>query len=42
MKYMLLLVSFAASFAMAQVNTVTYDNGDVYTVEDDEFVFVAK
>ena len=40
MKYMLLLVSFAASFAMA--HTITYDNGDVYTVEDNEFVFVAK
>ena len=42
MKYMLLLVSFAASFAMAQVNTITYDNGDVYTVEDGEMVYVVK
>ena len=40
MKYILLLVSFVASAAMA--HTITYDNGDVYTVADDEYVFVSK
>ena len=40
MKYlMLLLVAFTS---LATAHTITYDNGDVYTVADDEYVFVAK
>lgn len=27
---------------LAHAHTITYDNGDVYTVADDEYVFVAK
>ena len=40
MRYTLLVLAFLSSFAMA--HTITYDNGDVYTVADDEFVFVVK
>ena len=40
MRYTLLVLAFLSTFAMA--HTITYDNGDVYTVADDEFVFVAK
>lgn len=40
MKYlMLLLVAFTS---LATAHTITYDNGDVYTVADDEYVFVSK
>lgn len=40
MKYlMLLLVAFTS---LATAHTITYDNGDVYTVADDEYVFVAQ
>lgn len=40
MKYMLLLMALVGLGASA--HTITYDNGDVYTVADDEYVFVSK
>ena len=40
MKYLMLLL--AASTSLAVAHTITYDNGDVYTVADDEYVFVSK
>lgn len=40
MKYLIGLM--VALPMMAIAHTITYDNGDVYTVADDEYVFVAK
>lgn len=36
---MLLLAAFTS---LAAAHTITYDNGDVYTVAEDEYVFVSK
>jgi len=40
MKYLMLLL--AAFTSLAAAHTITYDNGDVYTVAEDEYVFVSK
>jgi len=40
MKYLTLALALVTLGATA--HTITYDNGDVYTVADDEYVFVSK
>lgn len=37
-----LLLALCALPLFAYAHTITYDNGDVYTVADDEYVFVSK
>ena len=39
-QYLLLIMAFVSTGALA--HTITYDNGDVYTVAEDEYVFVSK
>ena len=40
MKYLLLIFTLVVSSVSA--HTITYDNGDVYTVAEDEFIFISK
>ena len=39
-QYLLLIMAFVSTSVFA--HTITYDNGDVYTVAEDEYVFVSK